>query len=161
MRQLLYLFLSTILIAISCEKQNNNPAQYYIRCNIDGQDYLPNNCANCMKGQLLGDTTFLLNANAGYESVAIGIIKLDKTPIAVTTYVLNDNLQQSGVYDNSPQVTDIFKTDATNIGELKITTLDKVNKIVAGTFYFQAFNSVQNKTVIVSNGEFRLKYSDY
>lgn len=161
MRQLLYLFLSTILIAISCEKQNNNPAQYYIRCNIDGQDYLPNNCANCMKGQLLGDTTFLLNANAGYESVAIGIIKLDKTPIAVTTYVLNDNLQQSGVYDNSPQVTDIFKTDATSIGELKITTLDKVNKIVAGTFYFQAFNSVQNKTVIVSNGEFRLKYSDY
>ena len=161
MRQLFYLFVSTILVAISCEKKNNNPAKYYIRCNIDGQDYLPNNCANCMKGQLLGDTTFLLNANAGYESVAIGIIKLDKTPIAVTTYVLNDNLQQSGVYDNSPQVTDIFKTDATRIGELKITTLDKVNKIVAGTFYFQAFNSVQNKTVIVSNGEFRLKYSDY
>jgi len=161
MKQLFYLLGVTILIAASCEKQNNNPAQYYIRCKIDEQNYLPNNCANCMKGQLLGDTTFLLNANAGYESVAVGIIKLDKTPIAVATYALNDNLQQNGVYDNSPQINDIFKTDAIRVGDLKITTLDKVNKIIAGTFYFRAFNPVQNKTVNVSNGEFRLKYTDY
>jgi hypothetical protein len=114
-----------------------------------------------MKGQLLGDTTFLLNANAGYESVAVGIIKLDKTQIAEATYALNNSLQQNGVYDNSPQVNDIYKTDAIRVGELKITTLDKANKIIAGTFYFQAFNPIQNKTVNVSNGEFRLKYTDY
>jgi hypothetical protein len=132
MKQLFYFLGVTILIAASCEKQNNNPAQYYIRCKIDGQDYFPNNCANCMKGQLLGDTTFLLNANAGYESVAVGIIKLDKTQIAEATYALNNNLQQNGVYDNSPQVNDIYKTDAIRVGELKITTLDKAHKIIAG-----------------------------
>jgi hypothetical protein len=161
MKQLFYFLGVTILIAASCEKQNNNPAQYYIRCKIDGQDYFPNNCANCMKGQLLGDTTFLLNANAGYESVAVGIIKLDKTQITEVTYALNNNLQQNGVYDNSPQVNDIYKTDAIRVGELKITTLDKANKIIASTFYFQAFNPIQNKTVNVSNGEFRLKYTEY
>ncbi len=161
MRNLLYLLIATVLLSASCHKQDPNPAQYYIRCKIDGQDYLPNNCANCMRGQILGDTTFLMNANAGFESVAIGVIKLDKVPIAVTSYILNDNPQQNGVYDNSPQVNDIFKTDATRTGLLNITTLDKPNKIVSGTFYFQAYNPVQNKTVNITNGEFRLKYTDY
>lgn len=161
MRQLLLLLISTILLSTSCQKQKNNTAQYYIRCKIDGQDYLPNNCANCMRGQLLGDTVFLINANAGFESVAIGVIKLDKVPITTTTYVLNDNPQQNGIYDNSPQVNDIFKTDATKTGVLIISSLDKTNKVVAGTFSFQAYNAVQNKTVNITNGEFRLKYTDY
>ena len=114
-----------------------------------------------MGGQILGDTTFLLNANAGFESVDIGIIKLDKVPIKMTEYLLNKNLQQNGTYDNSPQVNDIFKTDATRTGKLVITSLDKSNKIVAGIFYFQAYNPVQNKTVNITNGEFRLKYTDH
>ncbi len=112
-----------------------------------------------MRGQLLGDTVFLMNANAGYESVAIGIIKLDKTPISVTTYILNDNLQQNGIYDNSPQVNDIFKTDSSRVGVLIITTLDKTNRIIAGNFYFKAYNPVQNKVVNITNGIFRLNYT--
>lgn len=135
--------------------------EYYIRCKIDGLDYLPNNCANCMRAQLLGDTVFLLNANAGFESVAIGIIKLDKIPIKTATYILNDNLQQNGIYDNSPEVNDIFKTDMNRTGQLIISSFDKTNKIVEGAFYFQAFNPVQNKTVNITDGKFRLKYSDY
>jgi hypothetical protein len=158
MRQLFYLLTVTVLLAASCEKQNNNPAQYYIRCKIDGQDYLPNNCANCMKGQLLNDTTFLLNANAGYESLGIGLF--DGTGVSIKTYIL-DGKKASGDYDNSPLVNDIFKTDSLRTGQITISKLDKSNKIIEGSFYFQAYNPVQNKTVNVTNGEFRLKYSDY
>lgn len=161
MRQLFYLLTTIILLAASCEKQDPNPAQFYIRCKIDGQVYLPNNCANCMTGQILGDTVFLLTANAGFEHVGVGIVKLDRVPIAATNYLLNASPQQSGVYDNSPQVNDIFKTDSTRTGQLIISSLDKANKIVAGTFYFKAYNPVQNKTVNITNGEFRIRYTDY
>lgn len=161
MRNLLYLLTATILLGASCEKQNNNPAQFYIRCKIDGQDYWPNNCANCMRGQILGDTVFLMNANAGFQSVALGVIKLDRVPIQVTTYLLNDNPQSGADYKNSTTTNDKFSTDATHTGNLIITALDKSNKIVVGTFYFNAYNPLQNKTVSVTNGEFRLKYTDY
>ena len=66
-----------------------------------------------------------------------------------------------GAYKNSTTTNERFDTDATQTGQLNITTLDTTNKIVAGTFYFQAYNPVQNKTVNISNGEFRLKYTDY
>ena len=159
MRQLFYLISVTILLAASCEKQDPNPAQFYIRCKIDGQDYLPNNCANCMRGQILRDTVFLMNANAGFESVGVGVF--DGSRISTKTYILNAGPSASADYDNSPQVNDIYKTDSARTGELRITTLDKANKIIAGTFYFKAYNPVQNKTVNITNGEFRLKYTDY
>ncbi|MEN9568787.1 MAG: hypothetical protein RL172_18, partial [Bacteroidota bacterium] len=52
-------------------------------------------------------------------------------------------------------------TDSLRTGQITISKLDKSNKIIEGSFYFQAYNPVQNKTVNVTNGEFRLKYSDY
>lgn len=137
MRTIVYLFLTSVLLAASCEKKDPNPAQFYIRCKIDGEDYWPNGCANFMRGQLQGDTTFLMNANAGFQSISIGIVKLDKVPISMMTYILDDNLQQNGLYDNSPQVNDIFKTGLTNTGEFKITSLDKANKIISGSFFLK------------------------
>ena len=142
----------------SCHKNPEN-AQYYFKCKVDGQEYIPNGCANCLVAKLLGDTTLLINGNRGFEAVDIGIIKLDRIPIIATNYILNDNPQQNGMYDNSPQVNDIFKSDATRTGLLNITVLDKSNKIISGIFYFQAYNPVQNKTVNITDGQFRLNYS--
>lgn len=159
MRQLFYLLAATILLSNSCEKQDPNLAQFYIRCKIDGQDYLPNNCANCMTGQILGDTVIMLQSSRGFETVTIGVI--NKPKIEIAAYILNDVIASRGTYKYSTTTTDRYYTDATRTGELKITTLDKANKIVAGTFYFQAYNPVQNKTVNITNGEFRLKYTDY
>ena len=159
MRQLFYLLTATILFSASCEKQDPNPAQFYIRCKIDGQEYLPNNCANCMRGQILRDTVFLLNANADLQSVGMGLY--DGSGVQVKTYFLNGTTGGSADYKNSTTTNDKFSTDATHTGNLVITSLDKGNKIIAGTFYFQAYNPVQNKTISITNGEFRLKYTDY
>lgn len=112
-----------------------------------------------MVAKLLGDTTLLINGNAGYESIAIGIINMTGRPIIATSYVLNDNPRYGADYKNSTTTNDKFDTDATWTGQLVITSLDKINHFVIGTFYFQAFNPVQNKIVDITEGQFRLKYT--
>lgn len=155
-------FLSFLIISCftfsECRKEPPLP-EFYIRCKIDGQNYLPNNCANCMRGQILRDTVFLMNANADLQSIGMGLF--DGIGIRIKTYILNGTTSGSADYKNSTTSNDIYKTDLTRIGELKITALDKTNKIIAGTFYFEAYNPVQNKSVNISNGQFRLRYTDY
>ena len=151
------LVLATIAIAASCNKTPTPaPDDFYFRCKINGQTYIPNNCANCMVGKLLGDTALLINGNAGYETVLIGVTN---KPIIQTSYLLNSNITNGGTYKNSTTTTDRFDTDATRTGQLLLTSLDKANRIITGTFYFQAYNPVQNKTINITDGEFRLKYT--
>jgi hypothetical protein len=157
MRQLLFICMPILLLSHSCRKSAK--PEYYFQCKVAGQTYMPNDCANCMVAKLLGDTTLLVNGNRGYESIAIGIIKLDKKPVSVTTYSLNDSPQQSAFYKNSPVFNDTYKTDSAHTGFLVISTLDKTNGVIAGTFQFTAFNNSQNKTIVVTSGEFRLLYS--
>jgi len=150
--------ISIITISASCKKNTDpDPNSFYFQCKINGQTYIPG-LGNGLTCEILADTTLLLGGNIGFESVDIGIIKLDKISITVTTYILNNNLQQNGFYDNSPLVNDIYKTDSTRTGELNITTLDKANKIISGTFYFKAYNSYRNDSVSVTDGKFRLHY---
>ena len=109
-----------------------------------------------MRGQILRDTVYLMNANAGFQTVGMGLY--DGNGVGAKTYLLNGKPNGSADYKYSTTTNDIYKTDSTHTGELKITFIDKINKIVAGTFYFQAYNPVQSKTVNITNGEFRLKY---
>ncbi len=75
------LLLILLLTSTQCKK---SPAlsEFYFRCNVDGQEYRPNGCANSRVARLLGDTTFLFNGNKGFESILIGVIKLDHLPIS-------------------------------------------------------------------------------
>ncbi len=147
-----------IIIFTQCNKSHDLP-EFYYRCKVDGQDYRPNGCANCLTCTILGDTTFLLGANRGFEVVSIGIIKLDHSFITAAVYDLNANPQQNALYDNSPLVNDIFRTDSLRTGVLQIISIDKASKIILGTFSFQAYNAVQNKVVNVTEGKFRWKYT--
>ena len=161
MKQLKILSLSIIAlitIAASCKKTPDpSPDDFYFKCKINGQIYIPNTCANCITCTIYKDTTFLLGGNAGYEAIAIGVI--NKPEIIQKTYILNSNIANGGTYKNSTTTNDRFDTDATRTGQLVITLIDKSNRIVTGTFYFQAYNPIQNKTVNVTEGEFRLKYT--
>lgn len=154
------LFITTIITAASCKKNKDpDPNGFYFRCKVDGQDYRPNGCANCLTCAILGDTTFLLGANRGYEVVDVGIIKLDHTIIAAISYKLDQTPQQRGFYKNSTTVTDRYDTDSMHVGSLQILSLDKTAKIISGIFSFQAYNPIQNKTISVTEGKFRLQYT--
>ena len=161
MKKILYIlpaFFFTLIFA-TCNKDptpdNNYP---YFQCKINGQTYIPNNCANCVGASLLGDTTLLINGNAGFESVAMGIINVTAEPIIATTYTLNDNPRSGGDYKNSTTPIDIFNTDRNHKGQITITTLDKTKRTIQGTFYFKAYNTYRNDSVSVTDGKFRLNY---
>ncbi|TAG10092.1 MAG: hypothetical protein EAZ35_06190 [Sphingobacteriia bacterium] len=143
------------MLTIGCNKQKL--PDFYYKCKIDGQEYKPNNCANCLTCTIYRDTIFLLGANRGYESVNIGIN--DRSAISVKNYILNNIIGKQAGYDNSSLVNDIYKTDSTYTGTLNIIALDRVNKIIEGNFSFTAYNLVQQKKVVVSDGKFRLKYT--
>ena len=75
----------------TCKKEDSTDTDnLYFKCKLNGQDYIPSNCANCLKVQILNDTTFLFNASAGFESLAIGTDL--GSGINVNIYLLNGSL---------------------------------------------------------------------
>ncbi len=149
--------LSLLLFSASQCKRSPTLPEFYYRCIVDGQDYRPNGCANCLTCTILRDTVLLLGANKGYESVNIGINDFDS--INIKNYSLNNIIGRQGGYDNSPLVDDKYITDELHTGVLSIIHLDKNSQTIEGSFSFQAYNPIQNKTVSVTEGKFRLKYT--
>ena len=162
LKALYFVLIALITIAASCHKNEYpepGPDDFYFRCNIDGRLYIPNSCANCMSGKLLGDTTFLANGNAQYEALEFGIINKSGQDITVSLYILAENPRYSGSYKFSPIYNDAFKTDSNHKGVVTIASLDKTKRIIQGTFYFKAYNAYRNDSVNVTDGKFRLKYT--
>jgi hypothetical protein len=142
---------------LSCKKEYL--PEFYFKCKLNGKEYIPDNCANCRRAIVLGDSVFMLNANRYVETIAFGIRDY---PIKQKTYMLNEQKSYNAIYDNTiGNPPDIFKTDSLHKGQITITMLDKANRIIAGTFSFHAFNAIQNKKVMITEGKFRLKYGIY
>ncbi len=156
---LLSILIALIYLNSQCSK-DSSPTGFYFQCKVNGQNYIPDGCANCLTCDLLGDTVLLLGANKGFEAIGIGIIKLNRIPITVTSYDLNQNPQQNADYDNSPLVNDIYKTDSLRTGQLTISMIDKSSKTISGTFYFKAYNAYNDSVVNTTEGSFYLHYSD-
>ena len=161
MKPLLIILFSFVLLSSNCKKNDPLPT-FYFQCKVDGVLYEPDNCANCNSKELLGDTLLLLGANRGNEALSIAILKQN---ISVGNYNLSKALTEnkgSAYYDNTiGNPSDIFRTDSIRIGVINITELDRANKIIVGTFNFDAFNIPQNKIVKVTEGKFRLNYKAY
>ncbi len=129
------------LIFATCKKDPKpGKDDFYFQCKINGKTYIPG-LGNGLTCELLTDTTLILGANLGFESVLMGIN--DGTGIGVKDYLLNDVIGRQGGYDNSPQVNDIYKTDSLHTGQLHITTLDKTNKIIQGTFFLKHITPIE------------------
>lgn len=153
----IFLFIFCFIFA-KCRKDPPLPA-FYFRCNVNGQEYLPNNCANCTQSDLLGDTVLILRGNRGFETLGIGIKEI--TGIKAQTYILNEKNGRRGDYKNGTLTNDRYFTDATRTGILEISLLDKTSKIIQGTFHFKAFNEFRNDSVNITDGKFRLRYNDH
>ncbi len=54
-----------------------------------------------------------------------------------------------------------YKTTNEYSGQLKIIKFDEANRIISGTFYFDAVNSVSGKAASITEGRFDIKYSPY
>jgi hypothetical protein len=78
------------------------------------------------------------------------------------TYLLGDFSKKGGAsggyYVGKISSSIEYLTTASNNGELKILKLDTINRIVSGTFWFDAVNK-EGQKVQVRDGRFDLKYS--
>lgn len=158
-KTLIILFVLSSIFA-TCKKENSPASDnLYFKCKLNGQDYVPSNCANCLQCEILHDTTFILGANAGFQTLGIGIN--DGQGIKVNSYMLNEVIGRRGDYKSSTVTNDRYFTDASHLGFLKISSLDKTKKLITGTFSYTAYNPLQNNTVNITEGSFRLKYTDY
>lgn len=158
MKYIIFLLISILCLSASCHKEYL--PDYYFQCKVDGKKYVPDNCANCMTATILGDSLLILGGNRYVEAIAIDALAI---PLMERIYPLIEKrqlLKGTAYYDNTiGNPSDIYRTDTLRIGELIITNLDKTKKIIAGTFYFEAYNVVQNKTIKITDGKFRLKYT--
>ena len=154
----LFFLVISCLTFSKCRKEDPSP-EFYFQCKVDGVLYEPDNCANCIGKEIIGDTTLILGGNRGFEALTLGII--DNSNIKVGQYILNGAISKRGTYKFSTSPNDRFFTDSTHTGFLNITLLDKSNKIIAGNFQYDAFNVQQNKIVAITQGKFRLNYRSY
>lgn len=157
MQHIYFIIITSFILFTSCNKEHL--PEYYFKCKVNGQEYVPDNCANCTTADLLNDTTLILGGNRGFETLGIGLN--DKEKIKIGTYFLNEVIGRRGDYKFSTIPNDRYFTDASHIGQLNIITFDKTNNIISGTFSFEAYNIVQNKTVNITSGKFRLRYKAY
>lgn len=156
MKYLILLLITSACAGASCNKEHL--PEYYFKCKVNGQEYVPDNCANCKTADILGDTIFVLGGNRYFEGVAISVLEY---PLQQKSYTLTSKATKgygAAFYDNTiGSPSDIFRTESFRIGQLNITTLDKSNKVIVDTFFFDA-NAMQNKTVSITEGKFRLQY---
>ena len=160
MKLLLCCLFSFALLNSSCKK--DRLPTFYFQCKVDGVLYEPDNCANCKAKEMYGDSLFSLGANSGNEALGLAILKHS---ISIGAYSLGKAIIENkgtALYDNTiGNPSDIFRTDSIRTGVVNITELDRTNKIIVGTFSFDAYNIPKNKIVKVTEGKFRLNYRSY
>ncbi|MCJ8166446.1 DUF6252 family protein [Pontibacter sp. E15-1] len=150
-----------LFFLLSCSKDNLCRNEAFC-VEVNGKKWWPK--SNDFKSSpltfhLLDDNNqFWIGAYNGSSSVLVGVIDHTRG-IGVGDYVLAGQTCCSGSYTREHNIN--FKTDASHTGKLTITSLDRVKKTVAGTFYFRGRNSVTGETVEVTKGSFNSKYSEY
>jgi uncharacterized protein DUF6252 len=172
------LFIVVVLISFRCKKEKTPEEQLppetqtgagTFGCLIDGKIFKPKGdpltgpVLRCAYQNIDGGFYFQLKAsNKGDINYNIGIFTDSlKIQQGITLVLKNQNVpgEAYGLYTVSKiQGSTEYQTNATDTGEIAIKKLDEINRIVSGTFWFDAINSLGQK-VKVREGRFDLKYS--
>ena len=91
MRQLIFILAASFCLAAACNKEHL--PEYYFKCKVNGQEYVPDNCANCRTADILGDTLLILGANRFVEAIALDGLEY---PLKEKTYNLTSKRSLGG-----------------------------------------------------------------
>ena len=135
-------------------------------CVVNGKDYLIADYPDVFA------TYIYLNDN--YSHGYYFTIRASKKSPSWIIGILTDSLciQQNEVYNlsNNPytmgatwavymSTQNEYYSQSSLQGELRITKLDSINQFVSGTFWFDAIDTISNKTYQIRNGRFYLHYT--
>lgn len=164
MKQITICILALILITtLSCDKNKNNTDTAYFSCYIDGQFFEPEKQQGLgeypITAKLLdGGIDFRIDVSKGLQNIFLWV--KDSNKVLSKPYELfnTPSYYSRATYDNNT-ATNEYTTNAMNSGIIELKMIDNLNQTVQGTFYFDAYNSVLNDTIHITNGKFKLKYS--
>jgi len=178
-----------IITFTQCKKPKTNPVDELppetqtgantFGCLVDGQAFKPGG-ASLSGGSLQCNYQYLGNgAGGGYYFILIGRSLNSSAGSGRLVGIFTDSLMilEGGRYSlksriklNASANFSSFSSPATpiknhltdgigNKGEIWIKKLDLINQIVSGTFWFDAFDSTNNKKVKVREGRFDMRYT--
>jgi hypothetical protein len=141
-------------------------------CLIDGVPYVPNGATSCLSGTcppITGGYLSNNSSNGSRNSVEVVTKSMSGLGFAIylagvntpDVYPLRYNSNNGYALAYVPQKNDtpiltVFTYGSTS-GQVNVTKADTVNKIVAGTFEFEATHIQTGKTIKITNGRFDLK----
>jgi len=168
--QPLTLLLFGLFILNSCEpKEDALPAPTTeglntFGCKIDGKVWIADGIRNDQgpAAKAIEVEFKRLSATTFYLFIHTNASTKDRVQLTLPKGVVGTNLLEDlydkpfGIYyDNNFK---IFKTKSSNPGQVVISRLDTVNRIVSGRFAFDAEFVVSKETVKVTEGRFDVKY---
>jgi len=149
-----------LLSIVACKKE---PVEtYYFNCKIDGQYFEPEKQGGLgeypITAKLLYDGIDLrIDVFKGIKNIFIAV--RDSTKVKTQQYQLtNTPYKPTAIYDDNFDGNE-YRTDSTSTGYINLFLLDEVSQVIEGSFNFNAYNSVLNDTIQITDGKFKLKYT--
>jgi len=181
LRKLLLPFILVACISLTACKKDKNPleelppeTQYGANtfgCLVNGSAFIPQNNGS-LSPVLSSYYQYIYPTASGYvfnvsatdrRSCCFGsvFINIDSAVLEEgKKYLLSKFVRgtASGGFNNGIDDNALYKTNNEVVGELLIKKIDKINQVVAGTFWYNAVNSLGD-TVKITNGRFDVKYT--
>ena len=157
-----------LLFTISCKKDDlpkaTQEGKNVMAAKIDGNVWINTACSSCIGGGS--------GLSVSYEQMFINILGQQKNGSTSLSIQLYFKVQEVGNYiingtsfndDNFIKLIDkniTYNTSKQHTGNLNITKIDRVNKILSGTFSFTAVNENNlNDVKSITDGRFDVTYN--
>lgn len=158
----LILFFSALFICLSwsCQKENvlRNGG---FTAKVNGKRWKANNFdfkASPYEARFLSDSALSIRGSGSVASISLYI----KSSRAITAgeYPLNNDYSIAGGTYNDYETLYTYRTTSSNPGVVRIKEIDRTNKIIIGTFDFDAFNEENGETVSIKDGAFNIEFKN-
>ena len=169
MRKLIALF-AVVLLLSSCKKKISElpeapgTGSEKFGAKVNGKLWVPQKFGIMPSAQILQaryepDNSFVINARNFASSPKESEFEFRLRNITVPgVYTLGGDSGNSAYYvERKITPTDEWKTNAQHTGTITITVNDKTNRILAGTFQFQAASLYGREPITVTDGRFDVK----